>query len=220
MYLKSTWACLDQHDLYDCSRCAKRWITEWQITKTAEWTACSHVFVRFERCETLGGVDWIVVFLVPVLAHSTVQTVIDLQRQLQLWLRQLCIQPWSWWWFWVCFLSSYRLQGSWMRSRFLSALEQHWHACEEIEHQMLERWSNRRASQFFWLFAFRGTVWQILGNAFSLGIHFYGYTILVEIVRMMILLMCILGIGRQYRYTMALTQTAYSLTGHYLCAFM
>ena len=42
---------------------------------------------------------------------------------------------------------------------------------------MLERWSNRRASQFFWLFAFRCIVWQILGNAFSWGIHFDGYTI-------------------------------------------
>ena len=152
MYLKSTWDCLDQHDLYDCSHCAKSWITEWQIGKAADWTACSDVFVRFERCETLGGVDWIVVFLVPVLAHSTVQAVIDFK----------IMQPTLVMMFSVCFLSSSR---------------QHWHACEDIGNQMLERWSNRRASQFFWLFAFRCIVWQILGNAFSWGIHFDGYTI-------------------------------------------
>ncbi len=42
----------------------------------------------------------------------------------------------------------------------------------------------------------------------------------VDIFKMMILLVCILGTRRHYRYTMALSQTVYSLTGHYLYVFM
>ena len=90
--------------------CAKSWFTEWTLANAANWKACSDEFVRFERWETLEGVDLIFVFLlVAALEHriSNSVSVMEFRRQ-----RQECCQSMSWQWCWVCFLSRSCHQGS------------------------------------------------------------------------------------------------------------
>ena len=91
-------------------RCAKSWFTEWPLANAANWKACSDEFVRFERWETLEGVDLIFVFLlVAALEHriSNSVSVMEFRRQ-----RQECFQSMSWQRCWVCFLSRSCHQGS------------------------------------------------------------------------------------------------------------
>ena len=90
--------------------CAKSWFTEWTLANAANWKACSDEFVRFERWETLEGVDLIFVFLlVAALEHriSNSVSVMEFRRQ-----RQECCQSMSWQRCWVCFLSRSCHQGS------------------------------------------------------------------------------------------------------------
>ena len=78
-------------------------LTEWPIANAANWTACGDAFVRFERWETLEGVDLIFVFLlVTDLGHrlSNTVSVMEFRRQ-----RQECCQSMSWQRCWVFFLS-------------------------------------------------------------------------------------------------------------------